>query len=1040
MLRKLLFWGGIMLWGGVAYTQQSFTYMDVQKAYREGLELFDEKNYLSARGKFDEIYRQCSTSEACRAEVIMQNIEYYIAVCAVEANTHDALLLLQQYQQKYHETDKRRMLYFYSGKYYYRNNKYNEAADELAKVNISDLNNAQLYDYKFMMGYTRFLKKKFTEAKPFFAAIKDVQDKYYYPANYYYAFISFYLKDYNEALKSFTAIQDSKMYESVIPYYLAQIYFIKNDYTKLIPYIKTNLEKDAVLYKDEMRLLLGQVYFQQNEYEKALPLLENYVRKSDKVRKEDIYQLAYCQYKTGAYNKAIDNLKQLNLLNEPLGQSATYTLADCYLKTNQKDKARSAFGSAAAMKFDEQIAENALYNYGKISFESNYHTEAIQSFESYLEKYPKGIYYDDVQEMLVNVLVQTKNYERTYKIMERMKNIGPSVRDAYQRITYYRAIELYNDKRIDEALDLCNKSLKYTSNLEITALCTYLKADILYNKGMYPEAAELFKQFIPMSTPAVERTGEASKFRANYNIGYCYFKRKNYKDAVLYFDNAIKQIDKTNDIKGTRLLMPDLYLRYADCNFVTKNYNVALDAYSVIVTNKWSSAEYAQFQKGVILGLTGRFNDKINAMSNLTVLFPNSVYTPQAYYEIGETYTELDNYKQAKTAYQNIISKYPQSDLLPKCFLKVAVIEYNSGNKEAAIESYKNVVQRYPKTKVEKEALDALKEIYVELGRADEYVDYVKNKTGVNITQTEQDSLTYISADNMYRAGDCTKATGLFAGYLQKFPNGIFTQDVQWKKADCHLRTKQFEEALTLFESLIQHKFNSYYERSLLKATGIAYYELKDYQRANALYKLLYIASTSQTNTYTALTGLLQSAVMLNRHEDVLETADQLLNSGLAKESDVQNAYYQKGKAFYAMANIDFALGAFNRVAEYPVNEKCVESKYMVAKILFEKQQYKASLDTCFRLKNKYASYEYWVVKTFILIADNYYAQNNTFQAKATLESIIENYEGDVTIIAEAKAKLEKIREEEINKSKLMIVPPSDTLILESDSILINRQ
>lgn len=52
--------------------------------------------------------------------------------------------------------------------------------------------------------------------------------------------------------------------------------------------------------------------------------------------KEDIYQLAYCQYKTGAYTKAIENFKQLNLLDEAMGQNATYALADCYL--NQPER------------------------------------------------------------------------------------------------------------------------------------------------------------------------------------------------------------------------------------------------------------------------------------------------------------------------------------------------------------------------------------------------------------------------------------------------------------------------------------------------------------------------------------------------------------------------------------------------------------------------------------------------------------------------------------------------------------------------------
>ena len=73
-----------------------------------------------------------------------------------------------------------------------------------------------------------------------------------------------------------------------------------------------------------------------------------------------------------------------------------------------------------------------------------------------------------------------------------------------------------------------------------------------------------------------------------------------------------------------------------------------------------------------------------------------------------------------------------------------------------------------------------------------------------------------------------------------------------------------------------------------------------------------------------------------------------------------------------------------------------------------------------------------------MLVADNYYALGNAFQAKATLESVVQNYEGDNTLLEEARTKLENIRKEELNKSKLMQIVPSDTLIMESDSLINN--
>ena len=101
-----------------AHAQQTQLYIDKDAALKNGIELFDEKNYLSAREKFEEIYKQPKTATSHNNEVMMQNLEYYIAVCATETNDKDAEQLLLNYHKHYHETDKRRLIYFYLGKYW----------------------------------------------------------------------------------------------------------------------------------------------------------------------------------------------------------------------------------------------------------------------------------------------------------------------------------------------------------------------------------------------------------------------------------------------------------------------------------------------------------------------------------------------------------------------------------------------------------------------------------------------------------------------------------------------------------------------------------------------------------------------------------------------------------------------------------------------------------------------------------------------------------------------------------------------------------
>ena len=50
------------------------------------------------------------------------------------------------------------------------------------------------------------------------------------------------------------------------------------------------------------------------------------------------------------------------------------------------------------------------------------------------------------------------------------------------------------------------------------------------------------------------------------------------------------------------------------------------------------------------------------------------------------------------------------------------------------------------------------------------------------------------------------------------------------------------------------------------------------------------------------------------------------------------------------------------------------------------------------------ASSDYWLAYSFILWADIYYARGNNLQAKQTLQSIIDNYDGE-DLVAVARQK-----------------------------------
>ena len=71
-----------------------------------------------------------------------------------------------------------------------------------------------------------------------------------------------------------------------------------------------------------------------------------------------------------------------------------------------------------------------------------------------------------------------------------------------------------------------------------------------------------------------------------------------------------------------------------------------------------------------------------------------------------------------------------------------------------------------------------------------------------------------------------------------------------------------------------------------------------------------------------------------------------------------------------------------------------------------------------FQLSDQYSS-DHFIAKSFLLLADIYITKENNFQAKATLESIIEHHDGE-DLVNVARKKWEEIIEDEIAEKQVL--------------------
>ena len=76
----------------------------------------------------------------------------------------------------------------------------------------------------------------------------------------------------------------------------------------------------------------------------------------------------------------------------------------------------------------------------------------------------------------------------------------------------------------------------------------------------------------------------------------------------------------------------------------------------------------------------------------------------------------------------------------------------------------------------------------------------------------------------------------------------------------------------------------------------------------------------------------------------------------------------------------------------------------------YDNKEYDKALETAFDVINNREAQEYWVAKSFLVLADAYARKGNAFQAKSTLKSVIDNYDKNDDIVPAAKERLQKLK------------------------------
>lgn len=978
----------------IVWAQQSSIYTHDLKEYDRAVALYKDKQYQSAQILFENIKNQIPNEE------IQSDCAYYIANCAIRLNQMGADDLIEKFVEDYPTSTKQNQAYIEVAHYYFDQGSYAKSLEWFDKVDESSMSYEDQEKYNFQKGYSYFTAKNPTEASKYFN--KVINSKTFgSQAKYYLGYMSYETDDYENANQYFDQVQDKDKYKEKMGYFQADMNFKLGNFQKAIDLGLEQLPKSNAIEKSELSKIIGESYFNLKQYDKALPYLLDYRGKKGKWNNTDYYQLGYAYYQQKDYENAIAQFNKIINGNDFVAQNAYYHLAESYLNTDKKQQALNAFKTASEMDFDLKIQEDAYLNYAKLSYEiGNPYQSVPEILNAYLAKYPDNPNKQEINNLLISSYITSKNYKEALILLE--KNKTPENKLAYQKVLFYRGLEQYTDSNYQDAFSLFKKSISENKDSKFTARATFWKAETEYNLDQYNEAMLSFKQFINSN----EASSTPEFKNVNYNLAYSYFKLKEYENAITYFTNFI------SDVKNDNVRKTDAYLRLGDCNFISAKYWPAMEAYNKAIEMKSVNADYAAFQKGISYGFVGKNDKKIEDLEKFVKTYPNSQYADDALYELGNTYVNIENESKAIGTYDKLIANYKTSSYVSKSILKQGLIYYNNNKSEPALVKFKKVAAEFPNSPESLQAVSTARLIYIDNGRVDEYSEWVKTLSFVEVSDADLDNATYESAEKQYLLNNAKLAISGFSSYVAKFPNGLHALKANFYLAQLYFADGLESNSVKHYEFVVDQSRNEFTEQALARLCQV-YLKASNYDKAIPVLKRLENEADFPQNKTYAQSNLMKSFYEKENYSQAVIYAEKVLENDKIDNRIKSDAQIIVARSAIKTNDEKKAKQAYADLLKIAKGELAAEALYYDAYFKNKEGNFEASNTIVQKIAKDYSGYKYYGAKGLVIMAKNFYGLKDSFQATYILDSVIKNFTDYLDVVDEAKKELDKIKAEE---------------------------
>ena len=891
---------------------------------------------------------------------------------------------VEEYLGKYPASPVKDLILFKYALYNFNNGNYSAAGDAFEQANPKSLTRAQQDEYRFKRGYCNLRSGNAEEAKKTFESITG--GKYHNHARYYLGYLKYTESDFQGAIPMFEAARQDPRFADACNYHILESKFMLKEHqyaTTSGEHIYAALGNE---YRSQAARILSESFYAVGNPQKARYYYEQYSTSSQNITGKDNFYAGMIAYSLKSYQEAIDAFSLVAGTRDSLGQSANYHMGQCYIQLKNKHKAQEAFKAASATAFDKGIQEDAFFNYAKLTFDLN---RNIGPFTEYLGKYTtSNSKWDEIHSYTSTAFLMEKQYDKAIDALKKIKTPGKETLGNLQKASLLRGLELAGSNSYTKAAEYFKNAASYTSqtgNSAIGNLATFWLAECSYRCNNFSGSLATLQKLV--SNRQFAKTAEYPT--AIYNIGYNQFKLGDFAAAIESFATYLAMP------QGNRIYTNEARLRLADSYFMNRNYQQAAELYGTIAQLESDKNLYAPLQAAIAYGLLSDDTGKITQLSRITA--PQHAEKPlytQAVYELGRTYVQNSKDKQAIQTLDRLINNPPDSLYYHKALLEIGMINANRQNYGEALKYYKKIVEDKPISEEAQSALAGIENIYQQQNKTEEFLAYLDNiSLSETKTASERESMLFNSAEQTFLSGNWTAAITSLQKFLEKYPDGAKSSHAQFYIAESYNKLGKAEAAAQAYMAVMTGSDNEAFAEIATLNYGKLSYQLQKYDEAARAYETLEQIAKLGNNKAEGTIGKMRSLFQLQDYSATLAACNQVL--ALNNKQTNREATYIKAKALLGKGDRENGNTTLSSLAKDPSDKYGAEAAYLLILDAYDAGEFTKVEELTFALSDSQTPQTYWLAKSFITLGDSYAERDEMEQAKATFESIKENYVPD---------------------------------------------